>query len=93
MSKYFWEEIRTHYRLLTELLRLVDTYFSNFVLLSCSLNMYTICVQLYNSFQSDNVYLYLRKLSICLNDINTVFIGQPPILFQISIFGSLLSSM
>lgn len=50
MPEVFWIEIRQHYRALTDLLQFVDDNLAYLILMSSSCNMYTICVQLYNSF-------------------------------------------
>lgn len=48
---HYWNEIRYHYTKLADLVTLADHYVSHITLLSCSNNMFFVCLQLYKIFK------------------------------------------
>lgn len=63
MPESFWIEIRSHYFAMSELLHFIDTKVSWIVILACTNNLYFICAQFFNSFQS---VFQLRNFSYLL---------------------------
>lgn len=51
MPESYWIEMRCHYLTMVELLRHVDQQMSFLILLSCANNLFSICDQLFNSFE------------------------------------------
>lgn len=44
----FWEEIRSSYVSMCEVLEFVDEYLANLILIACLIDLYSICLQILN---------------------------------------------